>query len=80
MTVLAGLSAVDWVVPFSGDTPARLIRSVLPDTLAKGGDYKADEIVGAADVIENGGEVRVLAFRKGHSSSSVIEKLSRQQP
>jgi len=77
MTVLAGLAAVDWVVPFAEDTPARLIQSVLPDVLAKGGDYKPEEIAGGIDVINNGGEVRILAFRDGHSSSSIIEKIAR---
>ncbi|MFT5501077.1 MAG: D-beta-D-heptose 7-phosphate kinase/D-beta-D-heptose 1-phosphate adenosyltransferase [Woeseiaceae bacterium] len=76
MAVLAGLAAVDWVVAFSEDTPERLIQSVLPDILVKGGDYKSAEIVGAKDVLKNGGEVRVLAFREGHSSSRIIEKLA----
>ena len=76
MLVLAGLAAVDWVVPFSEDTPERLISSVLPDVLVKGGDYKAEEIAGAKDVLGNGGEVRILAFREGHSSSRIIEKIS----
>ncbi len=75
MAVLAGLAAVDWVVPFSEDTPARLISQVLPDVLVKGGDYQPDEIVGAKEVLAAGGEVRVLAFRKGHSSSRIIERL-----
>ena len=75
LLVLAGLAAVDWVVPFSEDTPARLIEAVLPDVLVKGGDYKPDEIVGAKDVLRNGGEVRVLAFRDGHSSSRIIDRL-----
>jgi len=73
--VLAGLAAVDWVVPFSADTPADLIAAVLPDVLVKGGDYKPEEIAGAREVLENGGEVRVLAFRKGHSSSRIIDRL-----
>jgi D-beta-D-heptose 7-phosphate kinase/D-beta-D-heptose 1-phosphate adenosyltransferase len=75
MLVLAGLAAVDWVVPFSGDTPADLIETVLPDVLVKGGDYQAEQIVGAKVVLDNGGEVRVLAFRDGHSSSRIIERL-----
>ena len=77
MAVLAGLAAVDWVVPFSEDTPMRLIQSLLPDILVKGGDYRSDEIAGAKDVLRNGGEVRVLAFREGHSSSRIIDKLGR---
>lgn len=76
LLVLAGLAAVDWVVPFSEDTPAALIADVLPDVLVKGGDYKPDDIAGAKDVLQNGGEVRVLAFRDGHSSSRIIDKLS----
>ena len=75
MLVLAGLAAVDWVVPFSEDTPAKVIASVLPDVLVKGGDYKAEEIVGAKDVLQNGGEVRVLSFRDGHSSSRIIDRM-----
>jgi len=76
MLVLGGLAAVDWVVPFSTDTPAELIGSVLPDILVKGGDYRPEEIAGAREVLANGGEVRVLAFRDGHSSSRIIARLS----
>ena len=76
LLVLAGLAAVDWVVPFSEDTPARLIEAVLPDVLVKGGDYRPEEIVGAREVLQNGGEVRVLAFRDGHSSSRIIDRLN----
>ena len=75
MLVLAGLAAVDWVVPFTDDTPAELIAAVLPDVLVKGGDYRPDEIAGGKEVLENGGEVRVLSFRDGHSTSRIIEKL-----
>ena len=75
LLVLAGLAAVDWVVPFSTDTPANLIASVLPDVLVKGGDYRPEDIAGAKDVLSNGGEVRVLPFRDGHSSSRIIDKL-----
>ncbi|MBT8066826.1 MAG: bifunctional D-glycero-beta-D-manno-heptose-7-phosphate kinase/D-glycero-beta-D-manno-heptose 1-phosphate adenylyltransferase HldE [Gammaproteobacteria bacterium] len=78
LLVLAGLAAVDWVVPFSEDTPARLIEKILPDVLVKGGDYSPDEIVGAKQVLKNGGEVRVLPFRDGHSSSRIIDKLREQ--
>jgi D-beta-D-heptose 7-phosphate kinase/D-beta-D-heptose 1-phosphate adenosyltransferase len=75
LMVLAGLAAVDWVIPFGEDTPADLISDVLPDVLVKGGDYKPEEIVGAKDVLRNGGEVRVLAYRDGQSSSRIIDKL-----
>ena len=75
MLVLAGLAAVDWVVPFAEDTPANLIAAVLPEVLVKGGDYKPEEIVGAKEVLQHGGEVRVLAFRDGHSSTRIIDRL-----
>jgi D-beta-D-heptose 7-phosphate kinase/D-beta-D-heptose 1-phosphate adenosyltransferase len=75
MLVLAGLAAVDWVVPFSEDTPTSLIADVLPNVLVKGGDYTPAQIAGAKEVLQNGGEVRVLPFRDGHSSSRIIDKL-----
>jgi D-beta-D-heptose 7-phosphate kinase/D-beta-D-heptose 1-phosphate adenosyltransferase len=75
LLVLAGLAAVDWVIPFTEDTPAELIATVLPDVLVKGGDYEPEEIAGGKDVLQNGGEVRVLSFRDGHSTSRIIEKL-----
>ncbi|MCW9709478.1 bifunctional D-glycero-beta-D-manno-heptose-7-phosphate kinase/D-glycero-beta-D-manno-heptose 1-phosphate adenylyltransferase HldE [Avibacterium sp. 21-586] len=75
MAVLAGLAAVDWVVEFTEDTPQRLISEVLPDLLVKGGDYKPEEIAGGKEVIANGGEVKVLNFENGFSSSNVISKI-----
>lgn len=75
MAVLAGLAAVDWVVEFSEDTPQRLISEVLPDLLVKGGDYRPEEIAGGKEVIANGGEVKVLNFENGFSSSNVINKI-----
>lgn len=75
MAVLAGLSSVDWVVAFSEDTPQRLIGDLLPDLLVKGGDYKAEEIAGSQEVWANGGEVRVLNFENGYSTSKVVEKI-----
>ncbi len=75
MAVLAGLAAVDWVVPFADDTPAELICKVLPDILVKGGDYRPEEIAGADCVIENGGEVKILPLRAGRSTSRIIDAL-----
>ncbi|MEH0742147.1 bifunctional D-glycero-beta-D-manno-heptose-7-phosphate kinase/D-glycero-beta-D-manno-heptose 1-phosphate adenylyltransferase HldE [Vibrio cholerae] len=75
MAVLAGLGAVDWVVPFSEDTPQRLIATVLPDLLVKGGDYKPEEIAGGAEVIANGGEVKVLNFEDGCSTTEIIQAI-----
>jgi len=75
MTVLSGLSSVDWVVPFSEDTPERIISKILPDLLVKGGDYKISEIAGASSVIVNGGEVKVLSFQDGLSTTAIINSL-----
>ncbi|ELB7607394.1 TPA: bifunctional D-glycero-beta-D-manno-heptose-7-phosphate kinase/D-glycero-beta-D-manno-heptose 1-phosphate adenylyltransferase HldE [Vibrio parahaemolyticus] len=75
MAVLAGLGAVDWVVPFSEDTPQRLISEVLPSMLVKGGDYKPEEIAGGKEVIAAGGEVRVLNFENGCSTSEIINAI-----
>lgn len=75
MAVLAGLAAVDWVVPFSEDTPARLIEQIGPDILVKGGDYLVEQIAGHETVLARGGEVRILPFVDGRSTSSIIERI-----
>jgi D-beta-D-heptose 7-phosphate kinase/D-beta-D-heptose 1-phosphate adenosyltransferase len=77
MAVLAGLASVDWVVPFSEDTPAELIAKVVPDVLVKGGDYRVEQIAGGDTVLKNGGEVRVLGFKPGRSTSALIDALKR---
>ena len=77
LSVLAGLAAVDWVVPFGEDTPERLIKALLPDVLVKGGDYQVSQIAGGSAVLANGGEVRVLSFREGRSTSAIIEAIRR---
>jgi len=80
MTVLAALAAVDWVVPFSEDTPARLIEAVQPDVLVKGGDYRTDQIAGHESVLARGGEVRVLRFVEGKSTTSIVERIQKERP
>jgi D-beta-D-heptose 7-phosphate kinase / D-beta-D-heptose 1-phosphate adenosyltransferase len=75
MAVLAALADVDWVVPFSEDTPARLIEAVLPDVLVKGGDYAPGAIAGSEAVRRAGGEVRVLPLLEGRSTSSLIQRI-----
>ena len=75
MAVLAGLASVDWVVSFDEDTPESLICEVLPDVLVKGGDYKAEEVAGYFCVKENGGDVEILHFIDGCSSSQIVNKI-----
>ncbi|ASK78312.1 bifunctional heptose 7-phosphate kinase/heptose 1-phosphate adenyltransferase [Paraphotobacterium marinum] len=78
MQVLGGLGSVDYVVQFDEDTPQRLIAQILPDLLVKGGDYKINEIAGAEDVIENGGEVRILSFKDGLSTTNIINIINNE--
>ncbi|CAN5239463.1 bifunctional D-glycero-beta-D-manno-heptose-7-phosphate kinase/D-glycero-beta-D-manno-heptose 1-phosphate adenylyltransferase HldE [soil metagenome] len=75
MAVLAGLGAVDWVVPFSEDTPERLICRLLPHVLVKGGDYRPEDIAGGECVKAQGGEVQVLNFEEGCSTTNMIERI-----
>ena len=79
MAVLAGLQSVDWVVPFSEPTPERLICHVLPDYLVKGGDYRPEQIAGYECVTANGGQVKVLNFEAGVSTSEIISTIRREQ-
>ncbi|MBQ4889630.1 MULTISPECIES: bifunctional D-glycero-beta-D-manno-heptose-7-phosphate kinase/D-glycero-beta-D-manno-heptose 1-phosphate adenylyltransferase HldE [unclassified Shewanella] len=75
MAVLAGLASVDWVIPFSEDTPQRVISRLLPDALVKGGDYKVEEIAGGAEVMAAGGTVEILGFEDGVSTTAIIENI-----
>ena len=75
--ILAGLASVDYVTIFNGDTPEALIKSVRPDVLVKGGDWREDEIVGAKCVASYGGEVIAIPYIKGRSTSGIIDKIRR---
>ncbi|PWC15847.1 bifunctional heptose 7-phosphate kinase/heptose 1-phosphate adenyltransferase [Brenneria roseae subsp. americana] len=75
MIVLGALEAVDWVVAFEEDTPQRLIAEVLPDVLVKGGDYQPHQIAGSEEVWANGGEVKILNFEDGCSTTTIINRI-----
>ncbi|MBL6699502.1 MAG: bifunctional D-glycero-beta-D-manno-heptose-7-phosphate kinase/D-glycero-beta-D-manno-heptose 1-phosphate adenylyltransferase HldE [Luminiphilus sp.] len=77
MAILAALACVEFVVPFSEDTPARLIEAVAPDVLVKGGDYKVEEIAGHESVLARGGRVITLDFVEGHSTSGMLARLGK---
>jgi D-beta-D-heptose 7-phosphate kinase/D-beta-D-heptose 1-phosphate adenosyltransferase len=77
MAVLAGLSAVDWVVSFSEDTPERIVSRLLPDVWVKGGDYRVADLPEAQPVLANGGEVKILKFVEGCSTSAIVEKMKK---
>lgn len=73
--LLASLQFVDAIVFFSEETPYKLIENLVPDILAKGGDYKVTEISGNEVVLENGGEVILFPFIDGVSSTKIVEKI-----
>ena len=75
MELLSALSCVDWVVAFNEATPERLICKLLPDVLVKGGDYKPEEIAGSQCVWDAGGQVEVLSFWDGYSTTSLVDKI-----
>ncbi len=73
--LMASLLMVDAVILFEEDTPLNLINFILPDVLVKGGDYTLDEIVGAREVMANGGEVKIVPILDGFSTTGIIERM-----
>ena len=76
--VLGSLIMVDAVVIFDEETPLELIKKIKPDVLIKGGDYTIDTIVGAKEVMANGGKVEIFPLEEGFSTTSIIEKITRR--
>lgn len=73
--VLASLAMVDAVVVFSDPTPIELVKAIRPDVMVKGGDYKVEEIAGAREVMEWGGQVIINPIIEGFSTTAIINKL-----
>ena len=73
--MLAALACVDFVTVFEEESPRRLIAELLPDVLAKGGDYALDQIHGREEVEAAGGQVLALPFVEGASTTNIIEKI-----
>ncbi len=73
--VLSALRFIDYVVIFEENDPGKLIETIKPHILVKGGDYNADEVIGGDFVKNSGGEVVILPFVPGKSTTSLIEKL-----
>ena len=73
--IIASLIMVDAVIIFEEDTPLELIKSIQPDVLVKGGDYKVEEIAGSKEVMASGGRVIINPLLKGFSSSDLINKI-----
>lgn len=76
MKVLSALRCVDWVIPFSEDTPKRLIADINPDILVKGGDYQVHQIAGSDVVLQNGGKVLTIPLVDGYSTTQLIKRMA----
>ncbi|MBT4989909.1 MAG: D-glycero-beta-D-manno-heptose-7-phosphate kinase [Rickettsiales bacterium] len=74
--ILASLAEIDYIVLFSEDTPLELIRSIIPDVLIKGSDYKVEEVVGADIVTQNGGRIYLVDLEAGKSTTKIIKKIN----
>jgi len=75
--LLSALSFVDAIILFSEATPLKLISTLLPDVLVKGGDYEIETIVGHEIVQQNGGKVKLVPFLDGFSSTTIIDKIKK---
>src|SRR6187401_764238 len=75
--LLASLIMVDAVIIFEEDTPLKLITTILPDVLVKGGDYTIDQVAGAKEIITNGGKVVINPILDGYSTTGIIEAISK---
>lgn len=73
--LLAAIHFVDAVIIFEEDTPEKLIQSISPDVLVKGGDYKVAEIAGAQWVLDHGGKVELITYLDNSSSTNIIKKI-----
>jgi len=79
MAVLSALACVDWVVSFEEETPERLYCRLLPDVIVKGGDYSPEQVAGGECVVRAGGEVKILQFVDGQSTTAMIKKARGQE-
>ncbi len=75
--LLASLEIVDAVILFEEDTPLELIKTIMPDVIVKGGDYTMDQMIGAKEVIGNGGRVLINPIVEGFSTTGIIDRIKR---
>lgn len=76
MKILAAIMYIDFVIPFSQDTPLELIKGLhRVDVLVKGGDYRPHEVVGREEVEKSGGKVLLFDFKTDISTSTVIKRI-----
>lgn len=77
--MLSALGFVDYVVVFDEDTPYELIKKIQPDVLVKGGDYKPEEVVGRDIVEARGGQLELISFVEGKSTTNIINKMKSEK-
>ena len=70
---LLKLNYVNYVISLDSETPQDLIKTIVPNVLVKGGDYNHTTIIGAKEVISNGGKVKIIPLTAGYSTSSIIK-------
>ena len=73
--IIDALQVVDGVIVFSEGTPLELIKELKPDILVNGGDYTENSVVGADEVRNNGGSVKILPFKKGCGTTLLIKRI-----
>jgi D-beta-D-heptose 7-phosphate kinase/D-beta-D-heptose 1-phosphate adenosyltransferase len=73
--LIAALEMVDYVILFDEPDPYRLIETLRPDVLAKGGDWRPEQIIGSDVVEQSGGRVAVIPYLKGFSTTEIIERI-----
>ncbi len=77
LEILEAIQSIDCLLPFSEETPRRVISTLLPDVLVKGGDWKLEEVIGRQEVENAGGKVVLVPFLKGQSTSRLLSKILR---
>jgi len=73
--ILSALASVDYIISFDTDTPLELITAIQPDVLVKGGDYTEENIVGAEEVKKAGGQLAIIPFLEGYSTTQIVNKI-----
>jgi D-beta-D-heptose 7-phosphate kinase/D-beta-D-heptose 1-phosphate adenosyltransferase len=73
--ILSGLGCVDYITIFNEADPLKLITSLKPNLLVKGGDWTREQIVGREVVERSGGELVIIPFVRGASTSNVIDTI-----
>jgi D-beta-D-heptose 7-phosphate kinase/D-beta-D-heptose 1-phosphate adenosyltransferase len=73
--ILAAMEDIDYLASFSEETPQKIIARLLPDVLVKGGDWKPEEVVGKREVEDAGGEVEIIPYLEGRSSSDIVKRI-----